>query len=86
MESLIRWKRGDYIRLGRAISKFNQTMSVGYAILAERARCYVHFRLVSFHFPTNLQGISFVAPYVGIRSLIHLPYPLLEAHRNLHTQ
>lgn len=27
MESLIRWKRGDYIRLGRAISKFNQTIN-----------------------------------------------------------
>lgn len=27
MESLIRWKRGDYIRLGRAISRFNQTIN-----------------------------------------------------------
>lgn len=27
MESLIRWKRGDYIRLGRAISRFNQIIN-----------------------------------------------------------
>ena len=27
MDSLIRWKRGDYIRLGRAISKFNKTIN-----------------------------------------------------------
>lgn len=27
MESLIRWKRGDYIRLGRAISNFNKTIN-----------------------------------------------------------
>ena len=27
MDSLIRWKRGDYIRLGRAISEFNKTIS-----------------------------------------------------------
>ena len=27
MESQIRWKRGDYIRLGRAISRFNKTIS-----------------------------------------------------------
>lgn len=27
MESLIRWKKGDYIRLGRAISKFNKTIN-----------------------------------------------------------
>lgn len=27
MESLIRWKRGDYIRLGRAISRFNKTIN-----------------------------------------------------------
>ena len=26
MDSLIRWKKGDYIRLGRAISKFNKTV------------------------------------------------------------
>ena len=26
MDSLIRWKKGDYIRLGRAISKFNKTI------------------------------------------------------------
>lgn len=27
MESLIRWRRGDYIRLGRAISNFNKTIN-----------------------------------------------------------
>ena len=27
MESLIRWKRGDYIRLGRAISRFNKIIN-----------------------------------------------------------
>ena len=27
MESLIRWKKGDYIRLGRAISRFNKTIN-----------------------------------------------------------
>lgn len=27
MESMIRWKRGDYIRLGRAISRFNQIIN-----------------------------------------------------------
>lgn len=27
MEQFIRWKRGDYIRLGRAISKFNKTIN-----------------------------------------------------------
>ena len=27
MDSLIRWKRGDYIRLGRAISEFNKTIN-----------------------------------------------------------
>lgn len=27
MESLIRWKKGDYIKLGRAISQFNKTIN-----------------------------------------------------------
>lgn len=27
MESLIRWKKGDYVRLGRAISQFNKTIN-----------------------------------------------------------
>ena len=27
MDSLIRWKRGDYVRLGRAISKFNKVIN-----------------------------------------------------------
>lgn len=27
MDSLIRWKKGDYVRLGRAISKFNKTIN-----------------------------------------------------------
>lgn len=27
MDSLIRWKKGDYIRLGRAISRFNKTIN-----------------------------------------------------------
>ena len=27
MESLIKWKRGDYIKLSKAVSKFNKTLS-----------------------------------------------------------
>ena len=27
MESVIRWKRGDYVRLGRAISRFNKIIN-----------------------------------------------------------
>lgn len=42
MESQIKWKRGDYIRLSKAVSRFNKT-------LADLDKSKKPFKLISIH-------------------------------------